>query len=170
MLTSPVRRLFVVALSIAAMTAPSCFGQILSRLRMLPKLRALICHCGLTAHRGRSGKCPKNIPMAMVRLPASQPPHPLGCRLPRRRLRSFGYGHEGHEIVRLQNERACVCRDYLRLPTPRERYGHPSPSQDAMRAVRLVRRTQKNGISIQSGGVWGFSGRRTLGVYCPNPI
>ncbi len=66
-------------------------------------------------------------------------------------------GHEGHEIAQWLNSlgiSAFIC-DYRHRG---KGYGHPAPSQDAMRALRIVRsRAEEFQLDPQKIGVIGFS-------------
>jgi acetyl esterase/lipase len=66
-------------------------------------------------------------------------------------------GHEGHEIAQWLNSlgiSAFIC-DYRHRG---KGYGHPAPSQDAGRAIRIVRsRAEEFGVDPKRVGVIGFS-------------
>jgi acetyl esterase/lipase len=66
-------------------------------------------------------------------------------------------GHEGHEIAQWLNSlgiSAFIC-DYRHRG---KGYGHPAPSQDAGRAIRIVRsRAEEFGVDSKRIGVIGFS-------------
>lgn len=103
------------------------------------------------------GSEPKDIPMAMVRLPASQKPTGAVVVCPGGGYGTLAMGHEGHEIAAWLNKNglAAIICDYRHRS---KGYGHPAPMQDAMRAVRLTRaKASEWNISADRVGIWGFS-------------
>ena len=106
---------------------------------------------------GALGKEPKDIPMAMVRLPASDRPTGALVICPGGGYGGLAMGHEGHEIAEWANQMGlaaiiCDCRHRSKG------YGHPAPLQDAQRAIRMTRAnaTQWN-IDATRVGIMGFS-------------
>ncbi|MCY3012710.1 MAG: alpha/beta hydrolase [Planctomycetota bacterium] len=103
------------------------------------------------------GSEPKDIPMAMVRLPESQKPTGAVVVCPGGGYGTLAMGHEGHEIAAWLNKNgiAAIICDYRHRS---KGYGHPAPMQDAMRAVRLTRaKASEWNISADRVGIWGFS-------------
>ena len=106
---------------------------------------------------GALGKEPKDIPMAMVRLPASDRPTGALVICPGGGYGGLAMGHEGHEIAEWANQMglAAIICDYRHRS---KGYGHPAPLQDAQRAIRMTRAnaTQWN-IDATRVGIMGFS-------------
>jgi acetyl esterase/lipase len=106
---------------------------------------------------GALGTEPKDIPMAMIRLPASERPTAAIVVCPGGGYGGLAMGHEGHEIAQWANEKgiAAIICDYRHRG---KGYGHPAPMQDAMRAIRLTRANAKAwNIDENRVGIWGFS-------------
>ena len=106
---------------------------------------------------GALGSEPKDIPMAMVRLPESGSPTAALVVCPGGGYGNLAMGHEGHEIAAWANDlgMAAIICDYRHR---NKGYGHPAPMQDAMRAVRLTRAMAKEwNIDPNRVGIMGFS-------------
>jgi acetyl esterase/lipase len=103
------------------------------------------------------GKEAKDVPMAMVRLVASDAPTTMLVILPGGGYGHLAMGHEGHEIAQWANENgmsALIC-DYRHRT---KGYGHPAPLEDAQRAIRMARANAKEwNIDPSKVGILGFS-------------
>jgi acetyl esterase/lipase len=103
------------------------------------------------------GKDAKDIPMAMVRLPASDKPTAALVICPGGGYGHLAMGHEGHEIAEWANKlgMAAIICDYRHRA---KGYGHPAPLQDALRAIRLTRAKAKEwNVDVNRVGILGFS-------------
>jgi len=103
------------------------------------------------------GSGPKDIPMAMVRLPGSEKPTGALVICPGGGYGGLAMGHEGTEIAQWANEMgmAAIICDYRHRG---KGYGHPAPIQDAQRAIRLTRaNAAKWNLDSQRIGIIGFS-------------
>ncbi len=106
---------------------------------------------------GANGKEAKDIPMAMVRLPASDTPTGALIICPGGGYGGLAMGHEGKEMAEWANEMglAAIICDYRHRG---KEYGHPAPLQDAQRAIRLVRAKSTDwNIDSTRVGILGFS-------------
>lgn len=106
---------------------------------------------------GANGTEPKDIPMAMVRLPASDTPTGALVICPGGGYGGLAMGHEGKEMAEWANEMglAAIICDYRHRG---KGYGHPAPLQDAQRAIRLVRAKAADWhIDPARVGILGFS-------------
>ncbi len=106
---------------------------------------------------GANGKEPKDIPMAMVRLPQSDAPTGALIICPGGGYGGLAMGHEGKEMAEWANEMglAAIICDYRHRG---KGYGHPAPLQDAQRAVRMVRsKAAEWNIDATRVGILGFS-------------
>jgi acetyl esterase/lipase len=106
---------------------------------------------------GALGKEPKDIPMAMVRLPDAKQPTSAIVICPGGGYGHLAMGHEGTDIAQWVNERgmAAIICDYRHRT---KGYGNPAPMQDALRAIRLVRaNAQAWNIDPNRVGILGFS-------------
>ncbi len=106
---------------------------------------------------GALGSEPKDIPMALVRLPASEAPTAALVICPGGGYGTLAIDHEGHQIAAWANEiglAAIIC-DYRHRG---KGYGHPAPSDDANQAIRLTRSKAKEwNIDPNRVGIIGFS-------------
>lgn len=106
---------------------------------------------------GANGKEPKDIPLAMVRLPASDSPTGALVICPGGGYGGLAMGHEGNEIAEWANQMglAAIICDYRHRG---KGYGHPAPLQDAKRAIRTVRaKAAEWNIDATRVGILGFS-------------
>ncbi len=106
---------------------------------------------------GANGTEPKDVPMAFVRLPKSDVPTAALVICPGGGYGGLAMDHEGHQMAEWANElgMAAIICDYRHRG---KGYGHPAPSQDAMRAVRLVRANAKAwNVDPDKVGIMGFS-------------
>ncbi len=106
---------------------------------------------------GALGTEPKDIPMALVRLPASQTPTGALVICPGGGYGSLAIDHEGHQIAAWANQMglAAIICDYRHRG---KGYGHPAPSDDANQAIRLTRaRSKLWNIDPGRVGIIGFS-------------
>jgi acetyl esterase/lipase len=106
---------------------------------------------------GALGSEPKDIPMAMVRLPASNEPTGALVICPGGGYGTLAIDHEGHQIAAWANDMglAAIICDYRHRG---KGYGHPAPSDDANRAIRLTRAKSKEwNIDPARVGIIGFS-------------
>jgi acetyl esterase/lipase len=106
---------------------------------------------------GAVGKEAKDIPMAMVRLPASEIPTGALIICPGGGYGGLAMGHEGKEMAEWANEMglAAIICDYRHRG---KGYGHPAPLQDAQRAIRMVRsKANEWNIDAIRVGILGFS-------------
>ena len=106
---------------------------------------------------GALGTEPKDIPMAMVRLPASNEPTGAIVICPGGGYGTLAMDHEGHQIAAWANEMglAAIICDYRHRG---KGYGHPAPSDDANRAIRLTRaKSNEWNIDPSRVGIIGFS-------------
>ena len=106
---------------------------------------------------GANGKDAKDIPLAKVRLPASDKPTGALIICPGGGYGNLAMGHEGQEIAEWANDMglAAVICDYRHRG---KGYGHPAPLQDAHRAIRLTRANAKEwNIDPTRVGIMGFS-------------
>lgn len=106
---------------------------------------------------GALGTEPKDIPMALVRLPASETPTGALVICPGGGYGNLAIDHEGHQIAAWANEMglAAIICDYRHRG---KGYGHPAPSDDANRAIRLTRAKAKEwNIDPNRVGIIGFS-------------
>jgi acetyl esterase/lipase len=103
------------------------------------------------------GNEPKDIPMALVRLPQSESPTAALVICPGGGYGHLAMGHEGKDIAEWANRMgmAAIICDYRHRG---KGYGHPAPMQDAQRAIRLTRAQAKEwNIDPARVGVIGFS-------------
>lgn len=106
---------------------------------------------------GALGKEPKDIPMALVRLPKSDSPTGAMVVCPGGGYGGLAMGHEGNEIAEWANSMglAAIICDYRHRG---KGYGHPAPLLDAQRAIRLTRANAKDwNIDPSRVGILGFS-------------
>ena len=106
---------------------------------------------------GALGKEPKDIPIAMVRLPESSKPTSALVICPGGGYGGLAMDHEGHQIAAWANKNgmAAIICDYRHRG---KGYGHPSPLMDAQRAIRLTRKMAKEwNIDPDRVGIMGFS-------------
>ena len=106
---------------------------------------------------GANGTEPKDIPLAMVRLPASDSPTGALVICPGGGYGGLAMGHEGNEMAEWANQMglAAIICDYRHRG---KGYGHPAPLQDAQRAIRTVRAKAKEwNIDPTRVGILGFS-------------
>ena len=106
---------------------------------------------------GAIGKELKDIPVAMVRLPASDSPTGALVICPGGGYGVLAMGHEGSEMAEWANQMglAAIICDYRHRG---KGYGHPAPLQDAQRAIRTVRaRATEWNIDATRVGILGFS-------------
>jgi acetyl esterase/lipase len=106
---------------------------------------------------GALGSEPKDVPMALVRLPASDAPTGALVICPGGGYGTLAIDHEGHQIAAWANEMglAAIICDYRHRG---KGYGHPAPSDDANRAIRLTRAKAKQwNIDPNRVGIIGFS-------------
>ena len=91
---------------------------------------------------GAHGKEPKDIPLAMVRLPSSETPTAALIICPGGGYGHLAMGHEGTEIAEWANRMgmAAIICDYRHRG---KGYLHPAPMQDAQRAIRMARANSK---------------------------
>lgn len=106
---------------------------------------------------GALGKEPKDTPIVMVRLPASQKPTGALIICPGGGYGGLAMDHEGHQIAAWANEMglAAIICDYRHRG---KGYGHPAPMLDAQRAVRMTRHHASEwNIDPKRVGIIGFS-------------
>jgi len=106
---------------------------------------------------GALGTEAKDIPMAMVRLPASNEPIGALVICPGGGYGTLAMDHEGHQIAAWANEMglAAIICDYRHRG---KGYGHPAPSDDANHAIRLTRaKSEEWNIDPSRVGIIGFS-------------
>jgi acetyl esterase/lipase len=106
---------------------------------------------------GALGNEPKDVPMLTVRKVESSNPTGALIICPGGGYGGLAMDHEGKQIVQWANSMgltAVLC-DYRHRG---KGYGHPAPSQDALRAVRLVRaKASEWNIDPNKIGIMGFS-------------
>jgi acetyl esterase/lipase len=107
---------------------------------------------------GARGEEAKDKPTLIIYLPEKE--KAAGCGIvicPGGGYGALAMDHEGHQIAKWLNEfgvAAFIC-DYRHRGRG---YGHPAPSQDAQRAVRIVRsRADEFGVKQDRVGILGFS-------------
>ena len=106
---------------------------------------------------GANGKEAKDIPLALVRLPASEKPTGALVICPGGGYGTLAMGHEGTEMAEWANQMglAAIICDYRHRG---KGYGHPAPLQDAQRAIRTVRaKAAEWNIDATRVGILGFS-------------
>ena len=106
---------------------------------------------------GALGSDAKDIPIAMVHLPASNVPTAALIVCPGGGYGGLAMGHEGTEIAKWATNAgmAAIICDYRHRG---KGYGHPAPLQDAQRTIRLVRaNAQQWNIDPNRVGILGFS-------------
>jgi acetyl esterase/lipase len=106
---------------------------------------------------GALGNDIKDVPIAYVRLPASEAPTGALVICPGGGYGTLAMDHEGHQIAAWANEMglAAIICDYRHRG---KGYGHPAPSDDANRAIRLTRAKAKEwNIDPNRVGIIGFS-------------
>ena len=106
---------------------------------------------------GALGEEPKDIPMAMVRLPASDGLTGAIVICPGGGYGNLAMAHEGKEIAEWANSMglAAIICDYRHRG---KGYGHPAPLDDAQRAIRMVRANAAEwNIDSSRIGILGFS-------------
>jgi len=106
---------------------------------------------------GANGIELKDIPMLMVRLPASEIPRGALVICPGGGYGGLAMGHEGHEMAAWANDMglAAIICDYRHRG---KGYGHPAPLQDAQQAIRTTRaKASEWNIDASRVGILGFS-------------
>jgi acetyl esterase/lipase len=106
---------------------------------------------------GKLGNEANDIPIAMVRIPASEGPMAAIVVCPGGGYGGLAMGHEGIEIAKWANDlgMAAIICDYRHRG---KGYGHPAPLDDLQRTMRLVRtHASQWNIDPNRVGVMGFS-------------